>query len=339
MEHLFLEVQVKGVKALLGVVYAPPGVNYFDTLEQLLDVSRPQYDHVIMLGNFNTCLVRKDTRCNKLVNIATSYNISILDLDTTIHVNDINTKLDLILTGDSKRISTYGQFPAPGFSHHDLIFASIKLKSPKQRPRVVMQRNFAAVDYDRLRIDAEALDWSQLYNACSIDDMVTAFNKNLTALYDKHAPIVPVRMKRRPAPWLTDGIRQLMAKRNSLYRRYRKSPCDDTFSKFKKARNRCNQMIRNAKRRNISSAIEDCTADNVWKVLHGLGFGKSKCTADPPVSVDDLNRHFTSVPFQLSGVAKEATIDALARLPIDNYTAFSFIKVNGNECRKSGVTA
>ncbi|KOB70749.1 reverse transcriptase [Operophtera brumata] len=156
------------------------------------------------------------------------------DLDTTFHVNDINTKLDLILTGDSERISTYGQFPAPGFSHHDLTFASVKLKSPKQRPRIVMHRNFAAVDHDRLRIDAEALDWSQLYNASNIDDMVSAFNKSLTALYDKHAQIVPVRMKKRPAPWLTDGIRKLMAKRNSLYRRYRKSPCAETFSKFKK---------------------------------------------------------------------------------------------------------
>ncbi|KOB61250.1 reverse transcriptase [Operophtera brumata] len=81
-----------------------------------------------------------------------------------------------------------------------------------------MQRNFAAMDHDRLLADASAIEWSQLFSTSDIDTKISIFNDTLTSLYDKHAPIKPVRMKRPPAPWLTEYIRKLMARRNHLYR-------------------------------------------------------------------------------------------------------------------------
>lgn len=334
MEHLFLEVHMNKIKFLLGVVYAAPKCDYFNTLEQLFDTFLPQYNSYTLMGDFNTCLLRNDARSKRMINISTSYNISILDLDATFHINDSHSKLDLILTGDSERISAYGQFPAPGFSHHDLIYASIKIKSPKIKPKVVMQRNFAAIDNDALRSDFGATDWSYMLSLNNIDEKISIFNSALTSLYDRHAPYKPVRMKRPPAPWLTDDIRKLMARRNHLYRKYRKTPNDATFSNFKRARNRCNQMIRNAKRRNIYSEIENCTPNNVWKVLRGLGFGKMKSVADSSFDVNVLNRHFSAVPFKIDDLTKDITIAQLSQQPLGNYTSFSFESVGACEIVK-----
>ncbi|XP_045502910.1 uncharacterized protein LOC123699906 [Colias croceus] len=167
------------------------------------------------MGDFNTCLLKDDVRSKRLLSTADSFNLHVLPLNPThFFPNCSPSLLDLILVSNTDLVVKHGQLPAEAFSYHDLLFLSYKLRSPKIKPQILMQRSFGDMDLNRLADDAEKLDWGQVYGASDVNDMVTVFNSLLTQLYDIHAPIKPVRIKQLPAPWLTKEIKAAINSKN-----------------------------------------------------------------------------------------------------------------------------
>lgn len=93
-------------------------------------------------------------------------------------------------------------------------------------------------------------------------------------------------------------------------------------------------MIRNAKRRHIHSSVENCSAKNLWRFLHSLGFGR--CRKDLPLSVDKngLNQHFSSPPHILDPLTKPLTINNIQALPIVASAPFYFTPVTESDIKK-----
>lgn len=131
MEYILLEIILKGAKAVLGVVYCPPTIDYFSSLETLLESVCSDYTHHLIMGDLNTCLLQDSSRASKLLKIVKSVNFSILPSGPTHFTSTSSKLLDLILTSSENLIASHGQLNAPGFSHHDLIYASLKMKSSK----------------------------------------------------------------------------------------------------------------------------------------------------------------------------------------------------------------
>ncbi|KAG6439026.1 hypothetical protein O3G_MSEX000420 [Manduca sexta] len=68
----------------------------------------------------------------KLLTVLDSAKLHVLPLQATHHNMDSHdTWLDLILTSAPSPVFSHGQFPAPGFTDHDLIYMSYALKPPK----------------------------------------------------------------------------------------------------------------------------------------------------------------------------------------------------------------
>lgn len=53
-EYLFLEVYVQESKMVLGVVFCPPAIDYFSSLEMVLESLGPEYAPHVIKGDFNT---------------------------------------------------------------------------------------------------------------------------------------------------------------------------------------------------------------------------------------------------------------------------------------------
>lgn len=152
-EHLFVEIGFKGTRMILGVVYCPPSVDYFAGLETALDSICAEYTHCVIMGDFNTDVMKNTHRSIKLQTIIESVNLTILPLMATHHnVGTNDSLIDLILTASPGFVKTHGQVPAPGFSRHDLIYASYKLKPPKSSPSILHLRSFSRMDYDKLSV-------------------------------------------------------------------------------------------------------------------------------------------------------------------------------------------
>ncbi|KAG6439436.1 hypothetical protein O3G_MSEX000772, partial [Manduca sexta] len=276
-EHLFLDLTLSHSKVLLGVYYSPSSlINYFSSFEMLLENFVPSYDHVVIMGDFNTCLQKNDHRSSSLKTVVNSCNMHILPLSTTHHFpNSTPSLLDIMLVASPQSVTKHGQCPADEFSYHDLIFLSYKIRPPKAKPTVVLQRNFAGMDRDAFHRDAANTDWSPVVEAVSLDEKVAILNSLITQLYDIHAPLRAIKRKHLPAPWLTAEIRDLMHRKTVAKTRYKLRSNDDNKAKYLHVRNRCNRVCRDAYRRYIYDSVSEEDPAKVWKFLRSLGIGKS----------------------------------------------------------------
>lgn len=334
-EHLFIEVIVNHIKILLGVFYSPSNqIDYFASLESKLEHHNSFYEQIIILGDFNTCLLKDNVRSRRLQSLITSVDMHILPLHATHHApHSSPSLLDLVLVSDVSKVASHGQLPAP-FSYHDLIFLSYKIRCPRRKPQFLFLRSFKNICLDRLRAEADSIDWSSVYNCSDLDSKVALFNRLLLDLFDKHAPLKKVKVKHAPAPWLSDNIKKAMSLRDNAKKRYRRSATDENWALFKRLRNRCSRMCRDAKRRHIHNSINNLNTARVWQFLKTIGVGKDSydnLTATHTINVNELNTHFAKPPVTLNADIKSSTLNNLLSLPKPSCNSFSFTSITEDD--------
>ncbi|CAG4918079.1 unnamed protein product [Colias eurytheme] len=173
-EHLLIELDLSHSKILLGVFYSPSLlVDYFASLENTLENYLPIYKHVIFMGDFNTCLLKRDHRSNKLLGLVNSFDLHVLTQNATHFMPGcIPSLLDLMIVSSPEFVAKFDQCPADAFSCHELIYLSYKLRPPKLRPSVLLLRNFGGINQENLLSDARQMSWSDVFEAESIDAKV-----------------------------------------------------------------------------------------------------------------------------------------------------------------------
>ncbi|CAG9138106.1 unnamed protein product [Plutella xylostella] len=286
------------------------------------------------MGDFNTDLLVPDSRTRKLLSVVESVNLKFLPLSATHHSSTTDTLIDLILTSDDSLVARHGQHLAPGFSKHDLIFCSYRLRIPKAKPVVLLQRNFSKLDAEKLRSDATQIQWSDMQDLPDINDKVAFLCSNVIKLFDTHAPVRPVKLKHRPTPWINETIRKFMVRRDRAFRRYKISRTEENWSACKVARNRCNQMCRNAKRLYIAEQLELSSPAGTWKFLRSLGVGKPpKLDNQIPFDINTLNNHFAS-SLTLDSHTKNLTLNLIHNMPTPDIDSFIFAPASPEEIRK-----
>ncbi|CAH2087481.1 unnamed protein product [Euphydryas editha] len=336
LEYLFLELVLHHKKLLLGVLYCPSDkINYFAELEDILESFVPKYNHIIYMGDLNTCLLKNDARAQALNDLTSAANLHILPLNSPTHYfpNSRPSLIDIISVSQPELSVSHGQMTAP-FSHHDLIYLAYKVRPPKVRGKILLQRNFKHMDLERLREDVNSIDWSALMSLNNINSMVDSLTAELIRLYDKHAPVRPVRMKHIPAPWLSPEIKRYMAKRDKAKSKNKKHPSVENFDAYKKLRNVCNRLCRDAKRRYIHSTIQDLCQAQVWRFLRSIGVGKATETYQNYVDLNALNCHFTTSPITLDSHTKTSTLTFLSNLATPDLPPFVFKSVSVDEIKK-----
>lgn len=335
-EYLFLEITVHHTKVLLAVLYSPNlHIDYFNSLDAILSDLCPMYEHVILMGDFNTCLIKNDSRSLKLLSLLSSFNLQVLPLSATHHFpNCAPSLLDLMIVSSPNNVSYHGQLTAT-FSYHDLIYLSYRIRVPKLKPQLLYLRNYKGIDLEALQRDASDLDWTPLVENDDIDGKVDCFNATVLALYDQHAPIRRVKVRHNPAPWITLQIKELMARRDKAKSRYKRRPSELNLSYYKSLRNRCSHLCQDAKRRYFQEQLNNRSSSDVWKFLKSVGIGKSSTHQCKDVNLNDLNKHFSTLPFSLDPFVKAATLESLANLPLPQCSHFQLSDVTEDDVRKS----
>lgn len=148
------------------------------------------YAHHIIMGDFNTDITHRTSRCFKFLQVVESHGMKILTLQPTHHNSlGLDTWLDLIFTSAPTLVRDHGLLEAPTFSIHDLIFIFYVLKPPKLQPRNLYMRGFARMVVDKLCRDAFNLNRDAVTLAVSVDEKVNNFNNTVLGLYNIHAPV------------------------------------------------------------------------------------------------------------------------------------------------------
>lgn len=82
----------------------------------------------------------------------------------------------------------------------DLItHTSLDLVKPCRAQWIILRRNFNRL-HDDISRELNAIDWSRIYNAPSIDIKLSIFSRSIMAVFDCHVPISVRCASRSPAP-------------------------------------------------------------------------------------------------------------------------------------------
>lgn len=299
-EFIFLEIilSVSDV-LLLGVCYRPPRVGHLADFENTLLRLLPGYSHVLIMGDFNTNLLNNHNHeYNQLTRMFQSCNLTILPLNATHHTAGAATLLDLMVVSDPDESVLHGQLPIPAVSRHDLIYCVLSLRAPKQQEKFLTFRQFRNMNEAEFLADVYSSPWHSIVLKDTVDEMVDSLNSQILNLYDKHAPTVTRRInKKRPVPWLTGDILALMARRDSVFRRARRSQDAELMSQYRRLRNQVKQKLRNSRLRYINSLFSERnqSTTTLWRNVKKLGFGKQPSPVPINIPLNVLNDYFLSL--------------------------------------------
>jgi exonuclease III len=325
-EMLFVSVSVGCLRILVCTVYCPPRARNLEALEEAVANFSTEYDKVVILGDFNINLLTVSPSERFLRNLAFCSNMKIIDLNPTHHHNiESESWIDHIIVSDSVHVNNSGQVPVPEISKHDLIFVTLSLRAPKPPPKFVTFRNFRHTDMDRLKREADDLQWDGVLEATGIDEKVQKLNNIIIEFFDRHAPLRTARCTKPPAPWLTDEIRQMMKKRDSAFRHFKTFPSDLTYRQYTVTRNRTKTLIRDSKREHLGTLTNSLNTKKTWRTLKDMGMGKQQeeLTLTDNMTLEDLNSHFLNIPATDPDIISSTIQSILSRPTPSNSFSFS----------------
>jgi len=158
---------------------------------------------------------------------------------------------------------------------------------------------------------------------------VNELNTIVLSLFDKHAPIVTKRLtKRKPVPWMTTEIKNLMTRRDCLFRRAKRTKNAGLQQQYRHLWKRVKQLFRNSKRRYIHKLFENQkqTSETLWRKVKSLGLGKQSDPQQVHIPLNELNSYFSSCSQNINQLQLNAYLNELVntQIPELSYNEFNF---------------
>ena len=212
----------------LYCIYRPPsstrnnvsGSTFLDEFLTFLEGAVVDIHFPLLLGDFN---IHVDVPND---NFAKSFISGVNSLGFKQHVHEPTHRaghtLDLLLTRESDdidHIELLSSLP----SDHSALVAAVNLTKPQNPKMELSFRKFRSIDMDSLRDDIK-LTFHPLSNLTCPSKVADQYNKHLSTLIDRHAPLQAKFVTIRPkAPWYTDDIKEAKRRRRQAERRLIKS--------------------------------------------------------------------------------------------------------------------
>lgn len=303
IEFLLVEINSCFEKLLLGCVYRPNQSIKFDSLFAELEFRTVCYSNIIISGDFNSNLLTPQG-----LNFSSemmALNLFTVNSSIPTHFTATNsTLLDLFFVADKRKIIHYDQLAAPVFSKHDLIFMSYDFEITMSQSGEYSFRDFNNVNLIALEEDITNINWDDLYFFPSTCDKIDYLNNQILYLFNKHIAVKTRKTKGRETPWFTSETKLLIARRDELYRRWKRYRTIDLQNEFKAARRAVVTKVRLDKtvyyREKFRTAV---TTKKTWKQIRDIGAISSRSdTGNNVIDVDELNYNFANIikpPIQL----------------------------------------
>lgn len=222
VEQMWLTMSINGKKIAIGTAYRPPWMDvdiFFDALTDSIN-STPNCDNVILLGDFNINLLdSRDGKVNKLNVFTSCLSLTQLVSTPTHYTDHSQTLIDVICT-DLKSRNIVVE-PVGSINGHCFISCEINIKKEKVYPNTTKYRPMKDILPEIFAQDLNGICWEHLLSCNDVNEIVNHFSNYVKILFDLHAPVKTVTIKKRSPPWITDTIRIMMHKRDAALSDYR----------------------------------------------------------------------------------------------------------------------
>jgi hypothetical protein len=211
----------------------------------------------------------------------------LIDSPTRI-TKDTSTLIDVILTNVKRNVASVITAPL-SLSDHDLIGCVRKLNNQNIKARTIKCRNYLRYNPDNLIRDLAEEIFEPLYRINDVNKAWSFLRNTLTNCFDKHAPTITKRVKGSFAPWLNNGIKELLNHRDKILRKFRKTKSEIHWDEYKRLRNSCTTKIRKARNQYHQTLLTENRHNprKFWQTIKSIFPSKKNTVGVPAVSDSD----------------------------------------------------
>ena len=255
--QLWINVHCQKSKSLIiCVTYRPPDC----PLHCFEHTLKPNYMEAIVLNK--SIVILGDLNCDGLKDKCVEYKIMVRFLNemnltqlikSPTRITDATQSLLDVILVSSKSIVYRSGVLLTSISDHLLVYAELKIKSPRQPLQYITARSFK--NYVPNYFEANLADKSDfllsIFDGDDVNAKLNILNYAIQSTLDAHAPIKTIKIRNRPCPFITQDLRNLMKERDRLHQRFLrtrdiidwdnyKSYLNNVKRDLKKAENECN---------------------------------------------------------------------------------------------------
>ena len=298
-----IEVLLKSKKdsVTLGVLYRPPSGNsvtaFIEELTSYLDTHSLTNRKFLLIGDFNfhmDNIRNKDSA--KLLDVLHSMNLQ-QHVQQPTHIK--GHLLDLIITRSNEDIvDTIHYHPMLISDHAPLTFHILAAKPPAVRKAISFRK---IRDINLKEFEKDILE-SDLVTCPSddINELVKQYNRTLTSLMEKHAPIIRKDiLVRQNTKWFTEEIKMAKQKRRQQERKWLADKSTVNLEILREKRNSVNRLVAASKKAYYQSEIENNKKDQkaLFNITGQLLHKKKDCVlpshTDPKQMANSFATFFT----------------------------------------------
>ena len=294
VENVWIELTLKNTRCLIGHIYRNPASNpdWFDAFTSMMDKVQNMKCPVIMMGDFNIDYLKNHPVWESTIALFGLHQL--VDSPTRVTPTS-STLIDHIYT-DHPHIVSSVDVPAIGISDHYSVCCTVSCKDTpllnKTKHSSIVYRCFKHFNEQSFLLDLSLIPFNYVYNIDDPDLAFSYFIKSFLTIANKHAPLKEKRVRQQTLPpWFTPEIKKAMFTRDTFKKQKQ-------FEEYKKARNRVNNLVRQAKRNyfhKLASSQKDICA--MWRAVNTLTGKKHSVNNKFPsrLTPDTLNDFFVSV--------------------------------------------
>ncbi|KAF0308245.1 hypothetical protein FJT64_020529 [Amphibalanus amphitrite] len=188
-------------------------------------------------------------------------------------------------------------------SDHHMVAARLSAAREKRRVREVTIRSTRSLVPDALRLDLLLADWSGMREAVGVEEKWSAWRDVWSPVIDRHMPLITIRPRHPPCPWLTDNddVRALMGARDLARQECESDPSPETRDAYRVSREQARSAQARARSDFFATSFRN-SRRHTWKDVQRYLIssrktvdterGTSACTDRPE---DALLAEFTSL--------------------------------------------
>jgi hypothetical protein len=272
---------------IVAVIYRAPNreINSFnEKLNDVLNIIKNENKICYLLGDYNINLFNSDSHAqtSDFLDICFSNNFLPLINKPTRITKYSATLIDNIFTNDVINSSiSHGIFLAD-ISDHFPIFA-INKKFKQNEKTISKKRILSNNNLQRFHDALQQYDFNHILELSDVNTAMNSFHNEFCELYYKCFPLITVKRKySNNKPWLTEGLKQSIKRKNILYKRFLKYRNSETENDYKLYRNKVQHLLRVAERKHYHDIISynKNNLKKTWSVMKSI-INKKQITKRP----------------------------------------------------------
>ena len=347
MESIFVEitsVPSSNFKPVIGVVYRPPNTNlelFIEHMSLILNKVKSENKPCYLLGDFNVNLINAESHHGTKEFLDLMYSNSFYPLihQATRLTSYSSTLIDNVFCNilSSKHLSG---ILYTDISDHLPIF-TINKSSTIALPQApsITTRNFSESNCAKFQSFMQSVTWDEVLQSTDAQQSYTLFIAKVLENYNLAFPITTFQPKTtRNKPWVTKALKQLIKRKNSLYKLFHNKPTLYNEIQYKRCKGELLKSMKAAEKAHYHQLLHNSKNNlkQTWKVMKDLIGMPSKASASNSFSIngnivtnkqeiaDCFNEYFTNIGSELASKIPPSDTDPSSYLS-GNYRESLFL--------------